>query len=1041
MPEERKLVTVLFADIVGSTPLTGEHDPEVIRSALDAAFEDIAPVIRDHGGTVEKFIGDAVMAVFGVPRAHDDDAERAMRAAFAIRDLAATLGGPLPLHVRVGVSTGEVVTRSDAGDQRLVTGIAVNLAQRLQSAAAPGEILAGDLTSRLTQRSVRYGPSRIVEAKGIGEVAAWSAEMLVSAVPDRRLSTEGIRPPLIDRHDELRRLHEVLERIASERQAVIVTLVGTAGVGKTRLAEDFLAGLDPAGVLRGRCLPYGEGAAAYPVQQMLRVEAGIDLGDSREAAAQKLRARVAEVIGADEELEALQRRVIVHAGVAPAADELAHIATGDVAEELRWAFRRYVERRAASGPAVLLFEDIHWAAPTFLDLIEHLADWSRAPLLLLCLARPELREARPGWLARRRHAVTIELEPLDPRDTSELIRALLPVAPPSEILQKEVIARSEGNPLYVEEFVRALIETGQIIREEGRWVPLAAPTISVPMTLHGLIAARLDRVSTDAKRVLEEAAVIGRTFSSSALTVLHTDQVASALREAVDSEVIAEVEAWTRGRGALYRFRHVLFREVAYGMLPKADRSLLHDRYRQWLEETAGERRDDLIEVIADHAEQAHRLAVEVRSAEVHRLARIAFDRLRNAAERTREHGDLRTSLDLCRRAKAIAKTLVLSDAERIELEANLLLLRTSFERGDEVWADVEDLLERARSAGPSEPFVRLLIVNGRRTVRAHASSIDRSANLLEEALAAAKALGDPELITHALVQLPIVPQAHGDLREVSRLLEEALAYARSHSVRRELSACLDALAEWAIRSGAFTRATELLAEADQVAQERGSKAARFAALFTRAHLAIWTGPWDDALAHVRRLEPLVQDLATTDAHVNYWNLLGQALLEAGDPDGARAAHAAAIAMTEPESFEFVYSAVNMVLTLIALGELTEARRLYETIAPIDLPWQNYLAMNATVAAALHAAEGNVGAAEALYRRAIAIFEEATTSLARWHWAQQLYAELLLREGRFSEARPLLEEVRDFFSDPLAKPRRAKIEALLARTEGAPAGL
>lgn len=1031
MPEERRLVTVLFADLVGSTALARDNDAEIVRAALDAAFAEITPVIDEHGGTVEKFIGDAVMAVFGIPKAHDDDPERAVRAAVAIRDLVAVHGGPLQLNVRLGVNTGEVLTRSDAGDQRLATGIAVNLAQRLQAAASPGEIVVGDLTRRLTHRAIGYGPSRRVEAKGVGVMMAWPVETLTSTVPERS-PMDGARPAMVGRERELMLLREAHTRVTSEQRPVLVTLFGPAGIGKTRLAEEFARGLDPTRLMRGRCLPYGEGAAAYPVQRMLRGEAGIEITDSAEIAANKLRARVRDVVGLDDELEALQGRIVVYAGVAAAADELADVAAGDVAEELRWSFRRYVERRAASGPAVLLFEDIHWAAPALLDLIEHLADWSRAPLLLLCLARPELRETRRGWGVGRQHAISIELDPLDAPATSELINSLLSVATPSEVLEREVFARSEGNPLFVEEFVRALIETGQIIRDEGRWVQLASATINVPLTLQGLIAARLDRVTADTKRVLEEAAVIGRTFSSTAIDSLHDGSVVAALREAVAADVIGEAAPWTRGPGTMYRFRHVLFREVAYGMLPKSDRALLHDRYRQWLEDTSGERRDELIEVAAAHAEQAYRLAAEVRVPDASRLAGTAFRRLRAAADRARDRGDIRSALDVWRRAAAIGDTLDLSDTERLQTQETLLLLSTSFEVGDALWSKVETLLDRARAAPPTEPFVRLLLANG---WRLRTSSIERSAALMNEALAAAKTVGDHELITHALLHLPVVAQAQGDLTEMGRRREEALAYAKAHGVTRELSACLRALAEWALRTGAFTRAARLFEEAGDLASQTGSKAAQFTALAGRADVATWTGPWDEAVERAHRLEPLSADLATREARLEYLNLLGVALTEAGDFNAARSAQEAAIAMTEPESFEFAYCAFNLVFTLISLGEVRDARQLYGAVEPIDIPWQNYYAMQATVAAALDAAEGKTDAADQLYRAALLIFQDATTAPTQWRRAQQLHAQLLLRVGRLDEAQRSLKEVREFFSDPLAAPRRARLDELLAAIE------
>jgi tetratricopeptide (TPR) repeat protein len=307
----------------------------------------------------------------------------------------------------------------------------------------------------------------------------------------------------------------------------------------------------------------------------------------------------------------------------------------------------------------------------------------------------------------------------------------------------------------------------------------------------------------------------------------------------------------------------------------------------------------------------------------------------------------------------------------------------------------------------------------------------------MDEALADAKSLGDHELITHALLHLPVVPQARGDLNEMGHLREEALAYAKAHGVTRELSACLRALAEWALRAGAFTRAARLLDEAGDLASQTGSKAAQFAALAGQTDVATWTGPWDEAVDRAHRLEPLSADLATREARFEYLNLLGVALTEAGEFKEARSAQEAAIAMTEPESFEFAYCAFNLVFTLIALGEVRDARQLYGAVEPIDIPWQNYYAMQATVAAALDAAEGKTDAADQLYRAALAIFQDATTAPTQWRRAQQLHAQLLLRVGRLDEAQKSLKEVREFFSDPLAAPRRARVDALLAATEQA----
>ncbi len=419
MPEERKVVTVLFADIVGSAALGEEHDPELVRRSLARTFDALKEVLEAHGGTVEKFIGDAVMAVFGVPRAHDDDADRAVRAAFALREGVAALNQSrrLAFALRIGVNTGEAVAGSGAGAQFLVTGAPVNLGARLQQAAQPGEILIGPLTHQLTRDGVRYGEPRAIEAKGLGQVEAWPASELTSALPEQHRGLGSLSAPLIGRDRELRLLIEAFERVGEAGTPSLVTLYGAAGAGKSRLTREFVQRLAPERVRAGRCLPYGQGITFFPLQLILRADAGIELSDPHAAALARLRAAVAAAFGDDPEREAVAARVFTIAGLVQASEALPQVAEADLAEELRWGVRRYFERRAATKPMLLVFEDLHWAEHALLDLIEHLAEWSRGPLLLLCLARQEFRELRPTFGASAQNAVSISLTPLAPEDT------------------------------------------------------------------------------------------------------------------------------------------------------------------------------------------------------------------------------------------------------------------------------------------------------------------------------------------------------------------------------------------------------------------------------------------------------------------------------------------------------------------------------------------------------------------------------------------------------------------------------------------------
>ena len=602
MPEERKLVTVLFADIVGSTEMGLSHDPEVIRAVLGRAFESASAILREHGGTVEKFIGDAVMAVFGVPAAHDDDPDRAVRAAFVLRDriAGADPGGGPQLRVRIGVNTGEAVAGSGQSTQFLVTGPAVNAAARLQQAASPGEIVVGDLTKRLTSGGIEYGSAREVDAKGIGTLAAWPAKRVATDVPEQRRGLPGLRAPLIGRDHELRILVESHAGLAHRAEPQLVTLYGPAGSGKSRLTSEFIETIGRERVRVGRCLPYGQGITYYAVQLILRADAGIEIADQRDVAIAKVRAATLAAFGEEvAEADAVARRVSVLAGLERAETALPEVQPDDLREELAFGLRRYFERRAAGAPLVLVFEDVHWAEPGLLDAIENLAEWSRAPLLLLCLARPDFRELRSGWGSGAANSTAITLAPLTSAETRRLIAELLAVDDLPEEIRSSVVTRAEGNPLYIEEFLRMLMETGRIEQRGERWTAAASiATVEVPPTLQGLITARLDRVGADVKALLQRASLAGRLFSTDALTALADGAKPdpALLRDAIRRDLLIEADERALGSGRVFRFKHVLIRDVAYSTLPKAERSRLHDRYGRWLEMTLGDRRHEIAE-------------------------------------------------------------------------------------------------------------------------------------------------------------------------------------------------------------------------------------------------------------------------------------------------------------------------------------------------------------------------------------------------------------------------------------------------------------
>src|SRR6266513_1596553 len=575
---ERKLATVLFVDLVDSTALVTGTDPEVVRRRVQTFFDRVSHCVITHGGIVEKFAGDAVMAAFGIPQAHEDDAERAVRAGLAILDAVEEL----ELQARVGVESGEVVVEDS--DSSFATGEAVNLAARLEQAAEPGQLLIGPGAHRLTLGRIEVEELGPVELKGVPDpVWAWRATGAGGSGGARPRSMEA---PLVGREAELDLLTNTYERALRDKRAHLFTIYGEAGVGKSRLAREFTGSVEGATVLPGRSLPYGEGVTYWPLAEMVKCAAGIADDDPLDVAIEKLRAfcedeAVADLLGlASGVLEAVQSEAS--------------------AQEIAWAAREWAQRLAQEQPLVLVFEDIHWAEEPLLELIEHLATWVReAPLLLLCLARPELLDLRPDWGGGRVRATAIELEALRRDESEQLVEALLEDGELTEQARQALLDKTEGNPLFVEETMRMVAEEG--VQSVNR----------IPDTLQALIAARIDRLPAPAKALLQRAAVIGRIFWEDAVNRLspELDSVEEPLDDLLLRDfVLPEPRSSIRSENA-YRFKHVLIREVAYSGLSKSARAEHHRAFAEWLKERAG---DELLEIRAFHLDRATALITEL---------------------------------------------------------------------------------------------------------------------------------------------------------------------------------------------------------------------------------------------------------------------------------------------------------------------------------------------------------------------------------------------------------------------------------------------
>ena len=654
--EVRKTVTIVFSDVTGSTALGEQLDPEATRRLMRRYYEAMRAVVERHGGTVEKFIGDAVMAVFGIPTLHEDDALRAVRAAAEMGEALERLNDELQrdfglrIAARTGVNTGEVVSGEG---QTLAVGDAVNTAARLEQAAAPGEILLGESTFRLVRDAVRAEAAPSVAAKGKSEPVA--ARRLLEVVAGAEPFARRLDAPMVGRENELSQLWQAFERSVRERTPYLFTVLGTAGIGKSRLVREFLDRADSdATILLGRCLPYGEGITYWPLIELLR---RLD----------------------DPEAVALHERI-----------------TRDgegFAEEIAWATRTLLERLARERPLVVVLDDLHWAEPTFLDLVEHVADWSReAPLLLLSVARPELLDARPTWAGGKLNATSILLGSLSEAESELLIDALLSRRHFTAAVRRRVVEAAEGNPLFVEQMVAMADEDGS----NGE------PT--VPPTIQALLAARLERLPQAERATVERASVVGKEFTLAEVRGLSPPHERTAAGDLVLALVRKELlrPAHASEGGDVFRFRHLLIRDAAYEGLSKEARAELHERHADQLNERSSRSAAELDEIVGYHLEQAYRYRAELGDlAETgSSLGRRAAERLAAAGQRALGRGDLHAATSLLERAIAL-----LDRSERLQppLVCDLSIAMREQGRFDEADAALTGVVDRSEA----DPAVR----------------------------------------------------------------------------------------------------------------------------------------------------------------------------------------------------------------------------------------------------------------------------------------------------------------------------------------------
>ena len=1027
--EVRKTVTVVFCDVTGSTALGERLDPESFRDVQSRYFDAMRESIERHGGTVEKYIGDAVMAVFGIPQLHEDDALRAARAAVDMREGLTALNKELErdrgvtIEVRIGVNTGEVVAGDPTAGQALVTGDAVNVAARLEQHAAPGEILLGEDTHRLVRDAVDVEPVEPLELKGKAErVPAWrllGVRDVTSAVP-RHMGS-----PMVGRERQLAQLRQAYEATIEDGGCQLFTLLGSAGVGKSRLVEEFVSGLsEGATVLRGRCLPYGEGITYYPVVEAIKEATGLADFDLPEV----VEAKVCSILEGDEHQEQVCRHVAQLMGVTESA----------AGEETFWAIRRFFEATARERPLVLVFDDVHWGEPTFLDLVEHIADWSRgSSILLLCMARSELLDVRPVWGGGKLNAATVSLEPLSEDQAGALVANILGSADLPAELAEAIIEKAEGNPLFVEETLAMLIDDGLVSRDDDRWrVTGDLSAVTVPPSIHALLAARLDRLTSEERAVLEAAAVIGKDFFVGAVRDLVPEdsrqRVPADLMGLVRKELIHPERTTLPGEDA-FRFRHLLIRDSAYDAIAKTRRAELHERVADWLERVAGDAVGEQEEIVGYHLEQAWIYRTQLAPADERssEIGRRAAARLATAGQRASARGDFPAAANLLRRALMVGSN---HDAERATI---LYHLGVALDEVGEARAAL-DAFDEAVSLGSNsgnrslEWLARIWRSEVQTNVDPHSMSPQECREELEEAISRFEELGDEAGLATAWTKLAFLEFYPCRFDSAERAAHRAVGHARRGGSDRLLS---DAL-RFMLLSQCFGSATpeEGFRTLDEMtADVSRSRSLEGSALAIRGSFRAMEGSFDEARSAIGLAIDMAEALGTRVMLAVYEEFLGEVETLAGDLVAAEQGIRRKYEMLDEMGQESLKStaAADLAHVLAMLGRFDEAGS-YAAIgrsvaAEDDLPSQ---VIGRSAQALVLAGRGEFTEAEHLAREAVRMLEDAEWPLGQGSVRMDL-ARVLRTAGKTMEAERAAREALAFYERKGNQPSAAATRSFL----------
>jgi class 3 adenylate cyclase/tetratricopeptide (TPR) repeat protein len=835
----RKTVSILFCDLVGSTSLGDHADPEVLRDLMSRYHAELRAILERHGGTVEKFVGDAAMAVFGIPQAHEDDALRALRAASEIHHAVERLR----LEVRTGINTGEVVA---AAGETLVTGDAVNVAARLEQAATAGEVLIGEGTHALAGDAIRAEAIEPLALKGKAEPVR--AYRLLEVLPDVPAFTRPIGGPFVGRRGELTTLEMTLARAIGDRSPQLATIVGPPGIGKSRLARELVQRAD-ARVLVGRCLSYGEGITYWPLAEVVS-----QLGEVRSA------------LETEAEGELAASRIEAALGAAASAAS---------SEEIAWGFRRLFEALAARRSLIVVVDDIHWAEPTLLDLIEYVGAFaSDAPLLLLCMARPDLFEVRPTWAAPKPNATVVTLEPLEREQTEVLVEELRDL---SETTRGRIVEAAEGNPLFVEQLVAMQAEV-----EDGE--------LAIPPTIQALLATRIDRLDPDERAVIERGSVEGRMFHRGSIAALSPEDDRAAvgvhLMTLVRKELIRPDRAVFPGDDG-FRFGHMLIRDAAYESMPKRTRADMHERFAGWLEDVAGPGATDYEEILGYHLERSHRYRAELGLDDEHdrSVAERAAALLAASGRRALSRGDLPAAINLIERSVRLMPS---SDPHRAELLVDLGIAASDageYPRAEAVFAEA---IEWSEAAADERLDAHARLARLRLQLLTHpeidVEDAERQATGVLPSLEASE-----DHLGMARAWLVLATTRNMRLRSMARAeaLERAAEHAQWAGARREKQEALYYLASPPVH-GPMPVEQALRSLDELLDRSEGDRMVESSVLYSVGRLEAMRGRFDEARLAAARCVEILEDLGQRpQAESSRGEDFGYIEMLAGDPVAA----------------------------------------------------------------------------------------------------------------------------------------------------------